>query len=587
MCGIAAVVGNPRSARLLLDAIRHRGPDGEGCRDVGGSSLAMTRLAILDPTSRANQPMSWGDATIVFNGEVYNFTDLRSELESLGWEFQTSGDTEVVLKAFVQWGKGAPGRLRGMYALLLWRADRQELWAARDEFGIKPLYWAPLRDGGTCFASEASALAELVGRKVAVSAVSEFLHFGSPYSATAFEGVVEIPPGTLAIFSAEGRVQMTPIETASPSSRPAVALLNEAIRGHLVSDRPVAIFLSGGFDSALVCSQVSQSATDVAAVTIDTGHNSADVAGARRTAQRYGLPLHAVSFAAGDVTSRAKRYLSSMDQPTIDGFNTFLASDAANHLGFPVALSGLGGDEMLGGYGYYRFAPWLARSEGAYRRLPTVAQCAVAQVLAVGSGRAPSQAASILAARSTRARYQAWRCVFTADEAERLTGVKPAMPTITIAADHDQRRQLRELDFRLYLRSTLLRDVDVFSMACGVEVRVPLLDGPLVHSVASLPAPPNKTDFAAALGDNYLKEVATRKKMAFRVPWQEWIDDLTPTAELLTDPDPWQGLVDPREARALISAPSGAQPDRILALVLLSQWLHGLGAPRRIRPRPV
>lgn len=588
MCGIAGVLRGQADARELLAALAHRGPDGEGWADLGACSLAMTRLAILDPAPRADQPMRWGDATLVFNGEIYNFVELRRELQSCGWSFETTGDTEVLLKSLLHWGEGACHRLKGMYAFLLWRDDEQELWAVRDPFGIKPLYWAPMPAGGACFASEAEAVTELIGRRVSPTAVAEFLHFGSPYSVTAFDGVVELPPGEVTIFRSDGSVDRL---LAKPEER-AVGdvgdVLAAAVHSHLVSDRPVALFLSGGYDSALIASQTVNATSPPTGITIDIGTNIADVSGAKDTAAHYGLALQVVPYGLEDAARRVESYLRSMDQPTIDGFNTFLVSDAANAAGFPVALSGLGGDEVLGGYGYYQRARWLARVTRPYHKLPKRARLAIDRAVAARTGRTWSQAGSILAASTTVDRYQAWRCVFTAEETRRLTGLCPAAAVVTAdGLEDDATGELRSLDFELYLRSTLLRDADIFSMACGVEVRVPLLDRALVgHIRTELPGA-TKGDLARALHDGYLARVADRKKQTFRLPWHEWIKLLAPTNELLEGDDPWHGLIDPAEARALVSADAGAPVDRLLALVVLARWLDGLATARRIERRPV
>lgn len=284
MCGIAGVLRGQADARELLAALAHRGPDGEGSANLGACSLAMTRLAILDPAPRADQPMRWGDATLVFNGEIYNFVELRRELQSCGWSFETTGDTEVLLKSLLHWGEGALHRLQGMYAFLLWRNDQQELWAARDPFGIKPLYWAPMSGRGACLASEAEAVTELVGRRVSPTAIAEFLHFGSPYSVTAFDGVVELPPGEVTIFRNDGSVDRHKGEPLERAAGDLGDVLTAAVHSHLVSDRPVALFLSGGYDSALIASQMSNATSPPTGITIDTGTNIADVFGAKDTA---------------------------------------------------------------------------------------------------------------------------------------------------------------------------------------------------------------------------------------------------------------------------------------------------------------
>jgi asparagine synthase (glutamine-hydrolysing) len=191
-------------------------------------------------------------------------------------------------------------------------------------------------------------------------------------------------------------------------------------------------------------------------------------------------------------------------------------------------------------------------------------------------------------AETTPERYQAWRSVFTACEVDRLTGLRPAAPTLTWdGGEEDHRADHRSLDFDVYLRSTLLRDSDLFSMACGVELRVPLLDSSFVdRTVTHLPHL-DKAAMAAKLNDPYLADVAAHKKMAFRLPWSDWVPMLRPSIELFAEGDPWRGLVDPHEARRLMREPDDGPIDRLLALLVLAWWLRRLDEPRRIERRPV
>jgi asparagine synthase (glutamine-hydrolysing) len=550
--------------------------------------LAVTRLAILDPSDRANQPMTYGDATIVLNGEIYNFADLRSQLKGYGWSFDTSGDTEVLLKSLLQWGTGAIDRVQGMYAFLLWHGDKQELWAARDRFGIKPLYWGPVDREGVAFASEARALTELVGCKVSKPAVSEFLHFGSPYSSTAFEGVAELPPGSISIWKADHSIEVHATTPATAEDGPIGDILRSAVQSHLVSDRPVALFLSGGFDSALIASQLAGMSKKPAAFTIDTGRNRDDVASASRTAKHYGMAHQIVAYTPQQIGAQVESYVEAMDQPTIDGFNTLLVSNAVNAAGYPVALSGLGGDEILAGYGYYKRARFIDIARGPYHKFNARARAGIDRVIASRTGRVAPQVASIFQAQTAPERYQAWRCVFTAGEVERLTGLRPQAPTLAWEeGGEDQRRDHRSLDFDVYLRSTLLRDSDLFSMACGVELRVPLLDSRFVDRAITHRPQLDKPAMAATLNDPYLAEVAARRKMAFRLPWSDWVTMLGPSRGLFAANDPWGGFVDPHEARRLIRDPDDGPVDRLLALLVLARWVRGLDHPRRIEQRPV
>jgi len=588
VCGIAGILRGQRQAKVLLEALSHRGPDSQGSIELGPCSLAVTRLAILDRSQRADQPMTFGDATIVLNGEIYNFAELRSQLTTCGWSFETSGDTEVLLKSLLHWGTNALARVQGMYAFLLWLADRQELWAARDRFGIKPLYWGPV-DGGVAFASEARALTELVGCKVSTRGLSEFLHFGSPYASTVFEGISELSPGSISIWKADGNVEVLATTATSSAEQPIANVLASAVRSHLVSDRPVALFLSGGFDSALVASQLVGLSEKPTAFTIDTGRNRDDVSAACRTAKHYGLTHHVVAYTPHQIGAQVESYMQAMDQPTIDGFNTLLVSNAVNAARYPVALSGLGGDEILGGYGYYKRGRFIDIARRPYVKLNARVRAGIDRVIASRTGRVAPQVASIFEAQTIPERYHAWRSVFTASEVERLTGLRPPhAPTLTWEhGAEDLRRDHRSLDFDVYLRSTLLRDSDLFSMACGVELRVPLLDGRLVDRTMTHFRDLDKPAMAAELNDPYLADVAARKKMAFRLPWSDWVMMLGSSTELFAEDDPWKGFVDPQEARRIVRDPLDGPIDRLLALLVLARWLRSLNRPRRIERRPV
>jgi asparagine synthase (glutamine-hydrolysing) len=277
-----------------------------------------------------------------------------------------------------------------------------------------------------------------------------------------------------------------------------------------------------------------------------------------------------------------------MDQPTIDGFNTLLICNAVNTAGYPVALSGLGGDEILGGYGYYKRGRFIDIVRRPYMKLNAGARAGIDRVIAARTGRVAPQVASILRAQTIPERYLAWRSVFTASEVERLTGSRPHAPTLTWEdGGEDQRRDQRSLDFDVYLRNTLLRDSDLFSMACGVELRVPLLDSRFVERAITHLPQLDKRALAAELNDPYLADVAARKKMAFRLPWSDWVKMLEPSSELFAEDDPWGGYVDPREARRLMSNQGNGPIDRLLALLVLARWLRSLAHLRRIQRRPV
>ncbi|MGB3676203.1 MAG: asparagine synthase-related protein, partial [Candidatus Nanopelagicales bacterium] len=332
MCGIVAAYG-PGAAELVSQALpilEHRGPDSQGSIELGPCALGMVRLAVLDPLPRADQPMSRGHINLVFNGEIYNFRQLRDELFDLGHVFETTSDTEVVLCAILQWGPGALSRLDGMFGLAWWDQEIDTLFAARDRFGIKPLYWRGTPDGGVELASEVRAL-QRNESEVSRKAIAEYLVFGSPISCTIFSDAHELMPGNLLTINGAALTVTSWLEPAAQCERgvtsPAMAL-QSAIASHLVADRKVGVFLSGGFDSAIVARGIRDAGASPLAITLDTGANAIEVAGAVRTAREYGLDHHVVTVQRDDLGRLAQDFITSQDQPTIDGFNTYLVSRA-------------------------------------------------------------------------------------------------------------------------------------------------------------------------------------------------------------------------------------------------------------------
>lgn len=579
MCGIVAVVSpDPgQRASAMLDAVRHRGPDGDGIRTFDGCSLAMARLAILDPTPRAGQPMSFGSSHLIYNGELYNFRELRGELEQLGVMFRTAGDTEVILHAIIRWGAvEACRRFRGMFAIALWDEPARSLTLARDRFGIKPLYWRAIV-GGIAVASETRALAQ--SRGDLAQPVREFLALGSTVTALTEPDVLEIEPGVVATFMA-GRMTVEPFPPLSGHDVPPVRAFKRAVERHLLSDRAVGLFLSGGFDSTALASVISRSEVDVTGLTIRHEHNGEDVAAAADAARRYGMKHEILDVRTPDVVERIPRFIAGMDQPSVDGFNTFLVSTFARELGIPVALSGLGADEVMGGYAYAN-RPRRRAAGRLWSRLPRRARSLTASLAARRVGSSRERVEAILGATDETTRFLAYRQLFSPDEISVLTGGRAAF-------DHPRYRpppgstrdRYAYLDFGVYLRGTLLRDADVFSMWNGVEVRVPFLDEDLVASASRQDPPLTKRALAEQLGDPGLAQAARAPKRTFALPWADWLPGvlLRWRDPLLVGPSPWGDVIDAKVARAILSRPIGSSaerdPHRAWALIALGLWLR-------------
>ena len=589
MCGIVAVAGEHRlTADAIVGALRHRGPDSAGSVTVGPCTLAMARLAIMDPDPRSDQPMEFAGVTLVYNGEIYNFKDLRHCLERLGHRFVTTGDTEVLLHAVVEWGVDAAcERLEGMFAFALWDERDQSLSFARDSFGIKPLYWLG-DDRGVVAASEVTPLAAAFGLRPRPDAIREFLQIGSPVTNPAYERVAELEPGTVLTWR-DRTIHIRPWACPVGRGTDPVEAAHDGTTRQLCSDRPAVLFLSGGFDSALLAAVASRADASVAAITLATRDNSEDVRLAAETARHYGLRHEVATVDDESLVSSAEEFLGVMDQPTIDGFNTFLVSRAAIDRGFPVALSGLGGDEVLGGYGYRRRLRQVQRVRRVWSRVPGSLRPRAAAALAPRLHQPAARIEAILDARSASATWRAWRCLFDDDEIRRLTGEVPdPSPRWDTNVDDSVREQLRHLDFSVYLRATLLRDSDVFSMANSVELRVPFLDRAFVH--AARQAELTKPDLACLMHDDLLTTRAHARKLAFALPWQRWLPILEPRFDdLLTAGGPLADVIDVVEVRRIVAGDARSDPMsglRRWALLVLASWLARDPAARRPAPRP-
>jgi len=576
MCGIVGAFA-PNSLDLVAQALpklEHRGPDSRGMTDLGPCALGMVRLAIQDPLPRADQPMTRGDLTVVFNGEIYNFRELRGQLSALGHSFTTTGDTEVVLCALLEWGMAALDRFHGMFAIAWWSAASATLHVARDRCGIKPLYWRSVGASGVEFASEVRALSRPESQ-ISMTAVDQFLRFGSPISETIYSDVLELMPGNVLAVS-EDRLSISswiPVrglgEGLANGAQP-IEAFESAIASHLLADRKVAVFLSGGFDSALVARGIRDAGGSPLAITLDTGGNADEVAGAVRTASHYGLEHHVVRVASDDLPTLAADFMAAQDQPTIDGFNTYLVSKAAVSEGCAVALSGLGGDEVLGGYGYYSSA----LSHRMIQHVPKSLMSKTAGLLEGVTGKPASRLVALAGAVTPVERFVASREVFSADETSQLTGTSsPA--DLGLKSDHSQSvfRQLQTLDFDTYLRATLLRDSDVFSMWHGLEIRVPMLDCAFVRSAGEHPEELSKRSLAEAAGDPYLMSIANQRKLGFVLPWDTWLPHLiAANVGDLSSADPWHGLVDPDLGCKFVER-GGIDPQRTWTLLVLATWL--------------
>jgi asparagine synthase (glutamine-hydrolysing) len=576
MCGIFGIVAhNARIPDGVLErgtlSLAHRGPDDSGTILLRDSvpapveiGLGSQRLAILDLSPLGHQPMHDAETGnwIVYNGEIYNFRDVRDELEKSGPSFVSHSDTEVLLKAYACWGEACLTKFRGMFAFALWDARRHRLLLARDPMGIKPLYYAQ-SGSHFIFASEVRTLlgTGLVPPRIDPAGLVNFLTFGSAYDPlTLVEGVRALPPGHTLTW--EGGVLressywdlVDDSETAGRASASLSArnakqaeerlqpILDGAVRLQLVSDVPVGVFLSGGIDSSALVSILSRSG--VTASTFSIVFREADFSEAqhsRAIAAKFHTDHHEIKVSQSDVLAAIPDALAAMDLPTMDGINTFFVSRETRRAGVKVALSGLGGDEVFAGYSSFRTVPRMERFAQFWKKVPRVIRGPFASAFAALSP-ASDQNRKLASLAGDNGRllhpYFLSRMLFTPRQRDLLfRNPDPATNETATASQRDRLQRSLPLDAvnrvsylesRCYMLNTLLRDADFMSMSQGLEVRVPLIDHQLAKAVLALPGEwklngTPKRLLVGALAGSLPDEIVHRPKRGFTLPFEHWM----------------------------------------------------------------
>lgn len=553
MCGIAALLGHadPATGERIATAMHHRGPDDHGvytCPAPTPLTLVSTRLAIIDLSPNGHMPMHHpAGLTIVFNGEVYNFADIRAELETLGHTFTSSGDTEVVLAAYAQWGDACLDKLRGMFAFFLWDAPNQRLLAARDRLGIKPIYYARTPDGALVLASELKAILASghVPARLNHAVLPLYLSFYNiPAPHTILDGVHALLPGHKLVWQG-GDVHVEPwwaLPPAEPTTRPYADLrdelrhlLEESVRLRMIADVPVGAFLSGGVDSSAIVALMTR-ISGRALKTFSVGFEAEGAAQdersfARLVAERYGADHHEVIVTGQQVADQLNHIITALDQPSGDALNTFFVSQATRqHV--TVALSGVGGDELFAGYPQFRLLQQAAQLDPFWRIAPAPLRTALAQ--------APGRVRRIAAYANADAigRYQQIRTLFSPAAQTALLAHPPNGHALSAAdwlrglthpAEPDVVETVARWELTNYMPNMLLRDTDAMSMAHSLEVRVPLIDHKVVEFVRTVPTRyklrngQTKILLTDALRDLLPDEVITRPKRGFEMPIAAWL----------------------------------------------------------------
>jgi len=605
MCGICGLAGpgaDVETARRMNARLVHRGPDSEGSFDGEGVALAMRRLSIID-LEGGDQPISGedGNVTVIQNGEIYNYRELRAELERAGHRFRTHSDTEVLVHLYEQHGEGFAERLRGMFAIALWDARERRLLLARDRFGIKPLFYR-LADGTLSFASELKALLEQPGfsREIDPRAVAAYLAFNSiPAPLTIFSEAHKLPPGTLARWQG-GELTMRryarpePVPEGETRRRPEGALagelreaLRDSVRAHLVADVPVGVLLSGGVDSAGLAALASGQQGDPVK-TFSVGFEEAsfdELERARLVAERYGTDHHEIVLRP-DAVELFPKLVEAFDEPFGDSsaLPTYLVSElAAGEV--KVALSGEGGDELFGGY-YTYVADLLAARVG---RLAALA-APLAELLPSSDAKVSFDYKAKRFARGAGLppleRHHAWKEIFSREAQTGLLGGRdPGWDPLDLyreryaeTAGAEPLARLQDVDLGIYLVDDLLVKTDRSSMAHSLELRVPFLDNEVAAAALGLATPlkvrglAKKRLLRRALAPLLPKEILRAPKQGFSIPVAAWLRGPlqgfareTLSAETLTR----QGWLDPAIVTGLLDRHCSGQED-------LSRQLWGL-----------
>ena len=619
MCGIHGLYqldGTRADATLLSRMGRvttHRGPDDEGVYADGRCAIGMRRLSIID-LAGGHQPIANADRSLVVvcNGEIYNFRDLRTELQGLGHRFSTHSDSEVVLHGYAQWGERFVERLNGMFAFAIWDARRQTLLVGRDRLGIKPVYW--LQDGRrVAFASEAKALLELdgVAREIDANALAAYLELGYvPAPLSILRGIRKLPIASMLKVTAQGATVQTywqPPTAVDGSVQPREWVrrvrerLEESVRMQMVSDVPIGAFLSGGIDSSAVLAFMSRHSSGPVktySIGFDGGpaerfYNELDHA--REVARLFGTDHHEI-LVKPDVVQLLPKLLWHMDEPIADSafVTTYLVSEFARR-DVKVILSGVGGDELFGGYRrylgehYMRYFDWLPQvaKRGAARladMLPSDRHSKWLNYSRLAKNFVGSAALPFVE------RYRSYVGVFAPEASAQMLMAQPPQRYDAIAAAFeaaggtDPLARMFAVDAHTQLPDDLLLLTDKMTMAASLECRVPLLDHELVELAAQIPAAAKvaggelKALLKEALADVLPREVLHRPKRGFGAPMGAWMKGaLSEMLESALSRRSLQarGLLRPEPVAQLIEAHRSNRvdgTDKLLALLNLEVW---------------
>ncbi|MFZ5448756.1 MAG: asparagine synthase (glutamine-hydrolyzing) [Thermodesulfobacteriota bacterium] len=574
MCGIVGILAyhdaappvDREEALRMREAMRSRGPDGAGLwiSQDKRVALAHRRLSIIDLSEAGAQPMGTADQSVwvVFNGEIYNYRELRENLQTRGYRFRSTSDTEVLLHLYREYGHGMMDRLRGMYAFAIWDNVKKTLLLSRDPFGIKPLYYAD--DGKTLrFASQVKAL--LAGGAVDTAPqpaghAGFFLWGYVPEPYTLYRGVRALPTGSILVKDCQGHSEARSFCTIPQEIEKAYAkgkssdinqkevqvelkdALTDSIKHHLVADVPVGIFLSSGLDSSAITALASQGQGQLHSITLGfkelQATNQDETIYASRIARQYGTIHQTQWITREDFYRDYQRILEVMDQPATDGVNMYFVAKAAAAAGMKTALSGLGGDELFGGYPSFGDVPRMARTLAPASVFPALGRSFRWVIAPLLKQFTSPKYAGLLEYGGTyagayllrRGLFMPWELPEVLDPDLARAGWEELQPLVrlneTIPRIPQDFLKVAALEMVWYMRNQLLRVADWAGMAHSLEIRVPLVDIMLLGKIGPLLASnhrPGKLDMAGTMDSPLPEEILKRTKSGFLVPVSRWL----------------------------------------------------------------
>jgi asparagine synthase (glutamine-hydrolysing) len=576
MCGIAAIFAYGDSANavaseelvLMREQMCARGPDGAGqwISQDGRVGFAQRRLAIIDLSPAGLQPMFNADRSlaIVFNGEIYNYKQLRQKVMSKGRSLRSHSDTEVLLELYADRGAAMLDELRGMYAFAIWDASKGGVFLARDPFGIKPLYCSD--DGQTLrVASQVKAL--LAGGQIDTAPepaghVGYFLWGHVPEPFTMYRHIRSVPAGSTMWIDRSGRQPARPFcqisqvvaalerDTVPNEQTPDDSLrraLQETVRYHLIADVPVGVFLSSGLDSTMIAALAAHEGGDLRTVTLGfeeyKGGHADETPLAEAFAKKCGAIHQTVWVSQDDFKAESDHLFHAMDQPSVDGVNTFFVSLAARRAGLKVALSGLGGDELFASYSDFRDIPRIVRLTGVSNLVPGIGrQFRVLSAPLMKRFTSPKYAGLFEFGGTYAGAYLLRRGMFMPWELPELLDPDlvrqgwhelQTLPRLgeTVEGIVDARLKVSALELSWYMRNQLLRDSDWAGMGHSVEIRVPFVDLTFLRQIGPVIAgrhAPSKSEIAAIASELMSPELLNRPKTGFQIPVRQWLSETSP-----------------------------------------------------------